>query len=206
MSFQQQKSANYAQYAAAYAAQSGSYDQYQAAAAYNAAAYNAMQIPATNSSAGQAGNGQPKAANGSQSGGGGISISGTPQRYDYPGPGPMGQQAGGVGATAASGYEAAAYASNMMGAGVMPNRAPQHNGPKWGQLPGQSGANKFNKGHSGGGQGGFHSNNNNRQRRNPTGQPVQVFYCEVCKISCAGPQTYKEHLDGQKHKKREAVS
>ena len=27
--------------------------------------------------------------------------------------------------------------------------------------------------------------------------------CEVCKISCAGPQTYKEHLEGQKHKKKE---
>jgi len=38
------------------------------------------------------------------------------------------------------------------------------------------------------------------------GQPVQIFYCEVCKISCAGPQTYKEHLDGQKHKKREQAS
>jgi zinc finger RNA-binding protein len=25
----------------------------------------------------------------------------------------------------------------------------------------------------------------------------------VCKISCAGPQTYKEHLEGQKHKKKE---
>ncbi|CAG2110647.1 unnamed protein product [Medioppia subpectinata] len=27
---------------------------------------------------------------------------------------------------------------------------------------------------------------------------------QVCKISCAGPQTYKEHLDGQRHKKKEA--
>ncbi len=26
----------------------------------------------------------------------------------------------------------------------------------------------------------------------------------MCKISCAGPQTYKEHLDGQRHKKKEA--
>lgn len=32
----------------------------------------------------------------------------------------------------------------------------------------------------------------------------QLHYCEVCKISCAGPQTYKEHLDGQRHKKKEA--
>jgi zinc finger RNA-binding protein len=36
-------------------------------------------------------------------------------------------------------------------------------------------------------------------------QPQQLHYCDVCKISCAGPQTYREHLDGQKHKKREAA-
>ncbi|XP_008938420.1 PREDICTED: LOW QUALITY PROTEIN: zinc finger RNA-binding protein-like, partial [Merops nubicus] len=33
----------------------------------------------------------------------------------------------------------------------------------------------------------------------------QIHYCDVCKISCAGPQTYKEHLEGQKHKKKEAT-
>lgn len=38
----------------------------------------------------------------------------------------------------------------------------------------------------------------------PQPKPQQLHYCEVCKISCAGPQTYREHLDGQKHKKREA--
>jgi len=37
-------------------------------------------------------------------------------------------------------------------------------------------------------------------------KPQQLYYCEVCKISCAGPQTYKEHLDGQKHKKKEAAA
>lgn len=37
-------------------------------------------------------------------------------------------------------------------------------------------------------------------------KPQQLHYCEVCKISCAGPQTYKEHLDGQKHKKKEAAA
>ncbi|XP_063697221.1 zinc finger RNA-binding protein-like isoform X1 [Culicoides brevitarsis] len=36
-------------------------------------------------------------------------------------------------------------------------------------------------------------------------KPQQIHYCEVCKISCAGPQTYREHLEGQKHKKREAL-
>lgn len=40
-----------------------------------------------------------------------------------------------------------------------------------------------------------------KQRRAPSSQ--QLFYCEICKVSCAGPQTYKEHLEGQKHKKRE---
>ncbi|CAL9707988.1 unnamed protein product [Knipowitschia caucasica] len=37
-------------------------------------------------------------------------------------------------------------------------------------------------------------------------KPPQIHYCDVCKISCAGPQTYKEHLEGQKHKKKEAAS
>lgn len=35
-------------------------------------------------------------------------------------------------------------------------------------------------------------------------KPQQLHYCEVCKISCGGPQTYKEHLEGQKHKKKAA--
>jgi len=34
-------------------------------------------------------------------------------------------------------------------------------------------------------------------------RPQQLHYCDVCKISCAGPQTYREHLEGQKHKKKE---
>ncbi|XP_053203115.1 zinc finger RNA-binding protein-like isoform X2 [Panonychus citri] len=42
----------------------------------------------------------------------------------------------------------------------------------------------------------------NKMKTTPKVQ--QLHYCEVCKISCAGPQTYKEHLDGQKHKKKEA--
>ncbi|XP_022105788.1 zinc finger RNA-binding protein-like isoform X2 [Acanthaster planci] len=41
-----------------------------------------------------------------------------------------------------------------------------------------------------------------KKDRMPPKQP-QIHYCEVCKISCAGPQTYKEHLEGQKHKKKE---
>ncbi|XP_045403991.1 zinc finger RNA-binding protein 2 [Lemur catta] len=32
----------------------------------------------------------------------------------------------------------------------------------------------------------------------------QLHYCDICKISCAGPQTYRQHLEGQKHKKKAA--
>uniref|UniRef100_A0A8C0CRJ5 Zinc finger RNA binding protein 2 n=1 Tax=Balaenoptera musculus TaxID=9771 RepID=A0A8C0CRJ5_BALMU len=41
----------------------------------------------------------------------------------------------------------------------------------------------------------------------PRGGPRQLplHYCDICKISCAGPQTYREHLEGQKHKKKEAA-
>ncbi|XP_034802623.2 zinc finger RNA-binding protein 2 isoform X12 [Pan paniscus] len=34
---------------------------------------------------------------------------------------------------------------------------------------------------------------------------LQLHYCDICKISCAGPQTYREHLGGQKHRKKEAA-
>uniref|UniRef100_A0A3P8RS88 Zinc finger RNA-binding protein n=1 Tax=Amphiprion percula TaxID=161767 RepID=A0A3P8RS88_AMPPE len=40
--------------------------------------------------------------------------------------------------------------------------------------------------------------------KGPPKQP-QLHYCDICKISCAGPQTYREHLEGQKHKKKEAT-
>ncbi|XP_047633468.1 zinc finger RNA-binding protein 2 isoform X2 [Phacochoerus africanus] len=41
----------------------------------------------------------------------------------------------------------------------------------------------------------------------PRAGPKQLLlhYCDICKISCAGPQTYREHLEGQKHKKKEAA-
>ncbi|XP_042273804.1 zinc finger RNA-binding protein isoform X2 [Thunnus albacares] len=49
----------------------------------------------------------------------------------------------------------------------------------------------------------FHQN----KLQKPKGPPKQpqLHYCEICKISCAGPQTYREHLEGQKHKKKEAA-
>lgn len=43
-------------------------------------------------------------------------------------------------------------------------------------------------------------------RERPPPKTQQLHYCEVCKISCGGPQTYKEHLEGQKHKKKAASS
>ncbi|BFY97121.1 hypothetical protein BsWGS_00159 [Bradybaena similaris] len=47
----------------------------------------------------------------------------------------------------------------------------------------------------------------NHFRPRPKGPPKapQLHYCDVCKISCAGPQTYREHLEGQKHKKKEVA-
>uniref|UniRef100_A0A915BLQ4 DZF domain-containing protein n=1 Tax=Parascaris univalens TaxID=6257 RepID=A0A915BLQ4_PARUN len=53
------------------------------------------------------------------------------------------------------------------------------------------------------GRGAFPNKRYGGQSR-PVGD-IQQFYCEVCKISCAGSQTYKEHVEGQKHKKKEAL-
>uniref|UniRef100_A0A2P2HZK8 Zinc finger RNA-binding protein-like n=2 Tax=Hirondellea gigas TaxID=1518452 RepID=A0A2P2HZK8_9CRUS len=55
-------------------------------------------------------------------------------------------------------------------------------------------------GSSGGGGGGQF----NKNHKKPPPRPQQLHYCDVCKISCAGPLTYREHLEGQKHKKKEA--
>lgn len=49
----------------------------------------------------------------------------------------------------------------------------------------------------------FHQNKIQKPK-GPPKQP-QLHYCDICKISCAGPQTYREHLEGQKHKKKEAA-
>ncbi|KAG7253486.1 hypothetical protein CRUP_027571, partial [Coryphaenoides rupestris] len=46
----------------------------------------------------------------------------------------------------------------------------------------------------------FHQNKPQKPK-GPPKQP-QLHYCDICKISCAGPQ---EHLEGQKHKKKEAA-
>ncbi|XGW21944.1 hypothetical protein V3C99_004701 [Haemonchus contortus] len=58
---------------------------------------------------------------------------------------------------------------------------------------------------AGGGRGGGFAN----KRFGASGgaqREAQQFYCEVCKISCAGQLTYKEHLEGQRHKKKEALA
>lgn len=115
-----------------------------------------------------------------------ASISQPAQRYDYSvmpstttaQPGPQ------------TNYDPT-YASNMM----QMQRTPQQ--AKWNSMLAATNGTNAKK---------TSNFQRNRGNRNPSGQSVQIFYCEVCKISCAGPQTYKEHLDGQKHKKREQAS
>lgn len=49
--------------------------------------------------------------------------------------------------------------------------------------------------HGGGGRrGGVYGTGDNKQ-----------YYCELCKVSCAGGITYKEHLEGKGHKKKEQL-
>ena len=49
---------------------------------------------------------------------------------------------------------------------------------------------------------------NTKRKSAPYGKPPgvsQQLYCEICKVSCAGEQSYKDHCDGQKHKKKELL-
>ncbi|KAI1285505.1 Zinc finger RNA-binding protein [Halotydeus destructor] len=55
-------------------------------------------------------------------------------------------------------------------------------------------------------------NNWNQYKKRPTFKqpeaqkaPQPLYYCDVCKISCAGPQSYNEHIAGQRHRKRETA-
>ena len=81
------------------------------------------------------------------------------------------------------------------------------------QQPQQWSGGRDRKGGGGGGgpnsQNQGHPQHQQQQRPSfksrPPPKQQQLHYCEVCKISCAGPQTYKEHLEGQKHKKKEAA-
>nr|CAG4651682.1 EOG090X037N [Triops cancriformis] len=93
------------------------------------------------------------------------------------------------GTTTYTGYEAALY-----------NAATSYlEQQRQGQEPAKNGA---GYGKRGGGRGG--ARYFNRERGPPKAQ--QLHYCDVCKISCAGPQTYQEHLQGMKHKKKEAAA
>lgn len=86
-----------------------------------------------------------------------------------------------------SSYDSALYAQTMYMA-QQNNKTPNPNQP---QQPGwqQKKGNAFKQ----------------RQKPVSANKVQQVHYCDVCRISCAGPQTYREHLEGQKHKKREAL-
>ena len=53
-----------------------------------------------------------------------------------------------------------------------------------------------------GGKGSFPKKNYNSSGP----KDAQMLVCEVCKITCAGQQTYKEHLEGQRHKKKVALA
>lgn len=45
--------------------------------------------------------------------------------------------------------------------------------------------------------------NKNKNTGGPPKEPSKTYYCELCKVSCMGALTYKEHCNGQKHKKKE---
>ncbi|GJQ85833.1 putative zinc ion binding protein [Trypoxylus dichotomus] len=89
--------------------------------------------------------------------------------------------------TTYSGYDAALYSAATMYVAQQSSGANQQKTGGW-------------QGYKKGGGGA----KNMRTKAPP--KPQQLHYCDVCKISCAGPQTYREHLEGQKHKKREAAT
>lgn len=103
-----------------------------------------------------------------------------------------------------SNYDAALYSATMYVA--------QQSGKSSNNSSGTSSNQNWQYKKSGGGPGAGSSAAGNggpggsagKMRYKQQAKPQQLHYCEVCKISCAGPQTYREHLEGQKHKKREA--
>ncbi|XP_058792021.1 zinc finger RNA-binding protein isoform X1 [Phymastichus coffea] len=98
--------------------------------------------------------------------------------------------------TAYSGYDAALYSAATMYVAQQSANSNSTN-PKTGGWQGYG-----RKGFGSGGGGGGGGMKAMRPKQPP--KPQQLHYCDVCKISCAGPQTYREHLEGQKHKKKEA--
>ncbi|XP_070543118.1 zinc finger RNA-binding protein-like isoform X2 [Ptychodera flava] len=87
--------------------------------------------------------------------------------------------------TTYSGYDAAIYSAATT---YYQQQQAQKQGVTWG----------FNKKPQ-------YGQNQKKKEKPPPKQP-QIHYCDICKISCAGPQTYREHLEGQKHKKKEAAA
>ncbi|XP_055635315.1 zinc finger RNA-binding protein isoform X2 [Toxorhynchites rutilus septentrionalis] len=97
-----------------------------------------------------------------------------------------------------SGYETALYSAATMYVAQQQSTKPTNP-----LIPGQQGP-------AGGGWQGYKKGNHMGMHpyykpRNKPPKPQPIHYCDVCKISCAGPQTYREHLEGQKHKKRELL-
>ncbi|XP_043468017.1 zinc finger RNA-binding protein [Leptopilina heterotoma] len=94
--------------------------------------------------------------------------------------------------TAYSGYDAALYSAATMYVAQ--------------QTANTNSTNQKTGGWQGYGRKGFGSGGGGMKQMRPKQppKPQQLHYCDVCKISCAGPQTYREHLEGQKHKKKEA--
>jgi len=69
--------------------------------------------------------------------------------------------------------------------------AVSHGAPAWQK---KDSTTSFGNRKSGGGRGGFSNNFSGGYRKKaPNLTPVQSMYCEVCKISCAGPQVWS-HL------------
>ncbi|CAH0718074.1 unnamed protein product, partial [Brenthis ino] len=178
--------------ASAYDASKSAYYQ-QAAAAYPAAAppqpqptYDATAKPAYSTPATYAQYGQ-----GGARGGGGAKAYGSvytattaasypSQPYTAPAAQPAKQTAN----RGTSAYDTALYNAATM-------YVAQQN-----KTGGGGGWKNYNKSGVGAGQ---------QRRPKPPPKAQQLHYCDVCRISCAGPQTYKEHLEGQKHKKKEAA-
>ncbi|TKR63620.1 hypothetical protein L596_027429 [Steinernema carpocapsae] len=62
-----------------------------------------------------------------------------------------------------------------------------------------------------GGRGGTPMGHRGNRRSQAFGRPpvsnanAQQFFCEICKISCVGQNTYQDHLKGKNHKKKEEM-
>nr|CAG4649186.1 EOG090X037N [Scapholeberis mucronata] len=128
-----------------------------------------------------------------------------PSKNYFPGPpGPSKQDGSGLPPAHYQGYEAALF--NAAHAYLH-----HQSGPKAPPMSGAGGPIPGNKSGPGGGGGPGGPKSRGRyfgggfNQRWTSSSSQQLHYCEVCKISCASPQTYKDHLDGQKHKKKEAA-